>query len=52
MCTPLRTGSSGNRDSFDHFARLLRRVASARSNARGTSLNDLLKFAEQAVPAR
>jgi len=40
------------RDSFDHFARLLRRVASARTNARGTTLKDLLTFAEQAVPAR
>jgi len=40
------------RDSFDYFARLIRRVANSRTNARGTTLVDLLRATEAMSPAR
>jgi acyl-[acyl-carrier protein] desaturase len=39
------------REAFEYFARLLRQVADRRTHARGTNLMDLLRFAEQLVPA-
>lgn len=40
------------REAFDYYARLLRRVADSRSNARGTNLMDLLAYAQASVPSR
>jgi Fatty acid desaturase len=38
------------REAFEYFARLLRQVADRRTQARGTNLMDLVRFAEQLVP--
>ncbi len=40
------------KEAYDYFARLNRKVATSRTNARGTSLMDLLRHTEQLVPAR
>ena len=38
------------RDALDHFTRLVKRVQDARTNARGTNLQDLLLFAQHLQP--
>jgi hypothetical protein len=38
------------RDALDHFTRLVKRVQDARTNARGTNLQDLLLFAQNLQP--
>jgi len=40
------------RQSLDHFQRLLNKVATARTNSRADTLEDLLVFVRQRVPAR
>jgi acyl-[acyl-carrier-protein] desaturase len=40
-------GGYDHREALDHFERLVRRVMNTRSNARGTSLEDLLQFGRQ-----
>jgi acyl-[acyl-carrier-protein] desaturase len=38
------------REAYDYFARLLKRVAESRTNARGTNLADLLSYTRQLSP--
>lgn len=43
-------GGYNHMEALDHFARLVKRVMETRTNARGSSLQDLLTFTQQLIP--